>query len=83
MSALKNGDLSALLACWRSRCSIRLRSDPGQHEGKKETQLSQDLLEIVAGGSQQHIDGIAFGAEQVGPVQAPVRLHVGDRGLDR
>ncbi len=43
---------------------------------------AQDLPEIVTGGDQQRIHGIPVGPEQVVPVEASVRLHVADRGLD-
>ena len=56
------------------------RFDP---RAQKQPQPRQQTAEVVAGGGEQGVDGVAFGALEIVAVYAVVRFGVADDGLDR
>ena len=49
---------------------------------KKSPQVVEDEAQVVAGGCEQGVDGIADMAEQVVTVEPAVGLHMADGGLE-
>ena len=59
-----------------------LVAEPRQDQGKKYHQMVEDKAEIVSGGGEECVHGVADGAEQIVAIEPAVILHVADHGLD-
>ncbi len=53
-----------------------------QNQDKQSPQVVEDEAQVVAGGAEQRIDGVAGVAEQVVSSEPAIGFHVADGGLE-